>query len=88
MMMPGAIEFLETAYSLLKPGGVLVLGNMRDTHPQLDFTTKVVRWPYIRPRSLDRVMDIVKKAGINPKNVTLYQAGDNVYTVAAITKDK
>ncbi len=88
MMMPGAIEFLETAYSLLKPGGLLVLGNMRDTHPQLVFTTQIVRWPYIRPRSLERVMDIITQAGIQPENVKLYQAGDNVYTVAAITKPK
>lgn len=86
MMMPGAIEFLNTAHSLLKPGGILVLGNMRDTHPQLTFTTQIVRWPYIRPRSLERVMDIITQAGIRPENVTLYQAGDNVYTVAAITK--
>lgn len=86
IMMPGAIEFLKTAYSLLKPGGLLVLGNMRDTHPQLVFTTQIVRWPYIRPRSLERVMDIITQAGIQPEHVTLYQAGDNVYTVAAITK--
>ena len=83
---PGAIELLETAYSLLKPGGLLVLGNMRDTHPQLTFTTQIVRWPYIRPRSLERLMDIIGQAGIQPEDVTLYQAGDNVYTVAAITK--
>lgn len=88
IMMPGAIEFLKTAYSLLKPGGILVLGNMRDSHPQLTFTTQVVRWPYIRPRSLERVMDIISSAGIDPENVTLYQAGDNVYTVAAITKSE
>ena len=86
IMMPGAIEFLRTAYSLLKPGGLLVLGNMRDSHPQLVFTTQIVRWPYIRPRSLERVMDIITQAGIQPEHVTLYQAGDNVYTVAAITK--
>ena len=88
MMMPGAIEFLNTAYSLLRPGGLLVLGNMRETHPQLQFTTQIVRWPYIRPRSLERVMDIIKQAGIDPSNVVFYQAGDNVYTVAAITKPK
>ncbi len=85
-MMPGAIEFLNTSYSLLKPGGLLVLGNMRESHPQLAFTTQIVRWPYIRPRSLEKVMDIIVAAGISPEHVTLYQAGDNVYTVAAITK--
>jgi len=88
MMMPGAIEFLNIAYSLLKPGGILVLGNMRDVHPQLTFTTQIVRWPYIRPRSLDRVMDIISSAGIKLNDVAFYQAGDNVYTVAAITKPK
>lgn len=86
MDMPGAIEFLEAAYSLLKPGGMLVLGNMRDDHPQLPFTIGIVRWPYIRPRKLSRVLEIINKAGIDSKNVTFYQAGDSVYTVAAITK--
>jgi SAM-dependent methyltransferase len=86
LTMPGAIKFLGAAYSLLKPGGLLVLGNMRDSHSQLKFATQVVQWPYIRPRSIDRVTEIIELAGVDRSNITYYQAGDGVYTVAALSK--
>lgn len=86
IQMPGAIDFLRAAYSLLKPGGILVLGNMRDSHSQLKFATQVVQWPYIRPRSLDRVTYIIEAAGIDRSKITYYQAGDGVYSVASIKK--
>lgn len=42
-----AATFLANAAQLVKPGGLLLVGNMRDTHPQLGFTLNVVQWPHI-----------------------------------------
>lgn len=42
-----AATFLAHAAQLVKPGGLLLVGNMRDTHPQLGFTLNVVQWPHI-----------------------------------------
>ena len=38
-----AATFLANAAQLVKPGGLLLVGNMRDTHPQLGFTLNVVQ---------------------------------------------
>lgn len=85
---PGATQFLATAYGFLKPGGLLVFGNMRDTHPHLTFTRGVVQWPLIRPRSVKKLMDMVENAGIDLRNVTVYLPDDNVYAVIAIKKPR
>ncbi len=83
---PGAIEFLRNAYSLLRPNGILIFGNMSDKHPQLIFTTDVVQWPSIHPRSIDSLVNIITSAGIPLENVDIYDISDNVYYVVAIWK--
>jgi len=87
LVFPGAIDFLKTAYALLKPGGILVFGNMSDQHPHLIFTINVVQWPFIQPRSIDELIGLVEKAGINPNNLDLFRISDNVYYVGAIYKN-
>lgn len=84
MTIPSAGEFLETALSLAAPGGLVVFGNMLTTHPQIDFTLKVVQWPYVRPRSLEQLVDLVTNVGVAPDQVTIYTPDDGVYAVVAI----
>jgi len=80
-----AEDFLAYAYRFVEPGGRVVFGNMLDTHPSLDFTTKVVSWPYIQPRSVDEVIAITRRAGITDP-VKVYLPDDGVYSVVEIQK--
>lgn len=63
---------LANAAQLVKPGGLLLTGNMRDTHPQLGFTLNVVQWPHIQPRSIETMQRIVEAAGLGNWRVDVY----------------
>lgn len=77
--------FLLKAYSLVKPGGSLVFGNMLDTHPTIQFNQQVVGWPDITPRSVDRLIKIASQI-TSPDKVTVYLPEDGVYAVVEIAK--
>ncbi|MEO7905274.1 MAG: hypothetical protein ABIR91_05805 [Candidatus Saccharimonadales bacterium] len=83
--MAGAETFLRNAYDLVKPGGILVVGNMLDTHPQLGFTLNVIQWPHIQPRSVEEMTNIIKTVGINGQ-VDVYKPSDGVYAIYGIRK--
>lgn len=83
--MAGAVRFLENAYDLVAPGGLLVVGNMRDTHPQLGFTLNTVQWPHIQPRSLSDMISIFKNAGLDGE-VEIYCPTDGVYAIYTVRK--
>ncbi|NQX25988.1 hypothetical protein HQQ81_01300 [Microbacteriaceae bacterium VKM Ac-2854] len=83
--LAGAVTFLRNAYELVAPGGVLVVGNMLDTHPQLGFTLDVVQWPHIQPRSVAQMRALFAAAGIAGEiEVTL--PSDGVYAVYTIRR--
>lgn len=83
--LAGAVTFLRNAYACVKNGGILVVGNMLDTHPQLGFTLDVVQWPHIRPRSVPEVLDLFEAAGVMG-HVDVLLPSDGVYAVYAIRK--
>lgn len=86
--LAGAVTFLRNAYELVRPGGVLVMSNMLDTHPQLAVTLGVVQWPYLRPRSPEQVRSIVVRAGIPASQMQAFAAEDGVYGVYVLAKDE
>ena len=79
-----AATFLAHAAQLVKPGGLLLVGNMRDTHPQLGFTLNVVQWPHIQPRSIEMMRRIVRAAGLGDWRVDVYCPDDGVYALYAM----
>ena len=83
-----AATFLAHAAQLVKPGGLLLVGNMRDTHPQLGFTLNVVQWPYIQPRSIETMQRIVRAADLSDWQVDVYCPSDGVYALYAMHKPK
>ena len=83
-----AATFLANAAQLVKPGGLLLVGNMRDTHPQLGFTLNVVQWPHIQPRSIETMQQIVKVAGLGNWRVDVYCPDDGVYALYAMHRPK
>ncbi len=82
--IPSASSFLETALRHAAPGGLVVLANMLDSHPQLDFVMRCVQWPYIQPRSIDGLIDVVRSAGVADDRVRVMIPDDGVYAVVAI----
>ena len=83
-VFPTASDYLSAALSVVRPGGVLVMANMLDTHPQLDFVMRCVQWPFIQPRGLDELVELVRRAGVDDDSVTVYLPDDGVYAVIAI----
>lgn len=80
-------RFLRKAYQAVRPGGLLVIGNMLDTHPQLGFTLNVVQWPHIQPRSMEEMCRIIHSSlNTEPQDVTIYAPNDGVYALYAIRK--
>ena len=83
-----AATFLANAAQLVKPGGLLLVGNMRDTHPQLGFTLNVVQWPHIQPRSIKTMQWIAGAAGLGDWQVDVYCPDDGVYALYAMRRPK
>lgn len=83
--LAGAVTFLRNAYRQVAPGGVLVVGNMLDTHPQLGFTLDVIQWPHIQPRSVAQMRALFVAAGIDGA-VDVALPGDGVYAVYTIRR--
>ena len=83
-----AATFLAHAAQLVKPGGLLLVGNMRDTHPQLGFTLNVVQWPHIQPRSIETMQRIAGVAGLGDWQVDVYCPNDGVYALYAMRRPK
>lgn len=82
-----AAELLKLAYSLLKSGGIIIAGNMRAEHKHLNLHKRGVGWPDVIPRSLDEVMVVCHRAGIDTKkSLAVYQPKDGVYNVLRIRK--
>ncbi|MEW1954930.1 class I SAM-dependent methyltransferase [Terrabacter sp. NPDC080008] len=85
-LLAGARTFLQNAWRLVNPGGLLVVGNMLDTHPQLRFTLNVVQWPHIRPRPVTDLLTLLDEAGIHGHRRVVLPA-DGVYALYAVRKD-
>lgn len=83
--MAGAVTFLQNAAELVQPGGVLLFGNMLDTHPQLGFTLNTIQWPHIQPRSIESMTEIMQEAGLKGQ-VDVYCPTDGVYAIYAYRK--
>jgi len=83
-LLPTASEFLAAALTRVAPGGSLVLANMRETHPQLDFVMRCVQWPFIQPRSLDELAAVIRRAGVADERVRMFLPDDGVYAIVEI----
>lgn len=83
--LAGTMTFLRNAFACVRPGGLLVVGNMLDSHPQLGFTLDVVQWPHIQPRGVETMLEMFRDAGLQGQ-IDVYLPSDGVYAVYAIRK--
>lgn len=83
--LAGARRFLKNAYELVRPGGVLVIGNMLKSHPQLAFTLDVIQWPHIKPRAIDEVVQVLDEAELDGE-LDVYCPDDGAYAIYQLRK--
>lgn len=92
--LPQASEFTKRAWEMVKPGGVLMSGNMILQRPQFGFVFGIVDWPLINARSEESILRVYKEAGIldDPNaQVEMYRVrdanvGTHVYNIVKVTK--
>ena len=95
-ILPNASEFTKTAFDLVKPGGVLISGNMVLERPQRNFVFGVVNWPIINARSEEAILRVYKRAGIldDPNaSIEIFRVTDDItdahiYDIVKVTKHK
>lgn len=84
-----ATQLLKNVKEIVKPGGVIVFGNMLNARDQQKFFTDVVKWPRLYQRSVQEVLDIIGKAGFDPDDVNVrIPAKEGVYAVYTISIPK
>lgn len=83
----GAVTMLANAYKLVKPGGIMVFGNMHDERDQKSFLADVIQWPHIQPRSMEQCLELLDEAGI-VGDVDVYYPADGVYAVYVVKKSR
>lgn len=80
------VEAVRELNKVLKSGGVFVFSNMLIDRPQLEVNTTVIGWPGVKPRSVDELIDIVARAGLDTEAVRVTKSDDGVYAVLEIHK--
>lgn len=83
--LAGARTFLRNSYELVRPGGILVIGNMLKSHPQLAFTLDVIQWPHIKPRSIEEMVQIFDDAQLDGE-LDVYCPDDGAYAIYQLRK--
>lgn len=92
--LPQASEFTRQAYSYVKPGGILISGNMVLPRPQTDFVFGVIDWPLINARSEESILRVYEQAGILAEpgvqlelfRVKNQQTGIHIYDIVVVRK--
>lgn len=92
--LPQASEFTRTAWEMVRPGGILISGNMVLDRPQINFVFGIVDWPLINARSEESILRVYKEAGllddptahIEMFRVKNEQTGAHVYNIVRVTK--
>lgn len=80
------VRLLRNAWDLLEPGGVLVVANMLADRPELALNQRGLGWPSIVPRSPERLVELVRKAGLPLDRTTVSTAQDGVYAVVDVVR--
>lgn len=92
--LPQASEFTARAFELVKPGGMLISGNMVLPRPQIGFVFGAVDWPVINARTEAEILRVYEEAGIltDPKaEVTMHRivedsTGLHIYNMVSVVK--
>ncbi len=93
----GLFEYLPTEYGLellkkvkdiVRPGGLILFGNMLDERPQQKFFSNVVKWPTLQQRKISDVIDMIKLSDFDLKNLKIRIPSEGVYAIYGIKVSK
>ncbi len=80
-----AEAFLRNVLKILKPGGLVVMGNMLNDRPQQQFFKKV--WPRLYQRDPKAVLEIIQESGLDPLQTEVrIPAREGVYAIYGMEK--
>lgn len=82
-----ARELLKNSFAQVKPGGVILFGNMLSSRGQKEINQRVVQWPRLSMRTIEQDLEIIRNAGLPVKNTRVYVPSDGLYAIFAIEKD-
>ena len=77
-------SMLKSALAHVIPGGRIIVSNMLADRPQLHFNQRGVGWPSIKPRTIEQMVHIALRSGVQSERVQVSVAGDGVYGVMSI----
>lgn len=76
-------NLLADVAKIVRPGGVIVFGNMLDSRPQQVWFDNI--WPKLHQRSVTEVLDMIEEAGFSRQQVKVrIPANEGVYALYAI----
>lgn len=75
-------HYISSVAELVRPGGLMLLGNMLSARPQQDFFSKV--WPPLYQRSIGNMLSIIEHTGFDPRNVRVDVSRGGVYAMYAL----
>lgn len=79
------VLLLQKVKEIVRPGGIIVFGNMLQDRPQQRLFSDVAKWPPLEQRTVSGVFSIIQKAGFDLDQViTRIPAREGVYAVYAI----
>lgn len=81
-----ATRLLKLAWEHLKEDGIIIAGNMRSEHPQLNLHKRGIGWPDVLPRRVADIIRLCRQAGIPINSLDVYQPLDGVYNVFRVRK--
>ncbi|MGH7195224.1 MAG: hypothetical protein ACREGA_00380 [Candidatus Saccharimonadales bacterium] len=81
------VQLLQTASSLVKTDGLILLANMRRKHKQINLSKRGAGWPGVKPRSAEMVVTLIRRAFSEQKmSLEIYQPTDGAYNVFVVKK--
>ena len=73
---------LERAKTIVRPGGIIVFGNMLKSRPQQEWFEGL--WPELQQRSITETLEIIESAGFSRDQVQVRLSKDGLYPMFAI----
>jgi SAM-dependent methyltransferase len=77
-----ADRILQRAASIVRPGGMIVFGNMLKSRPQQKWFDEL--WPKLEQRSIHEVIEIIEGAGFSKDQLKVRLSKDGLYPIYGI----
>lgn len=79
-----AATLLKRVTGLVRPGGIILLGNMLQYRPQQRFFSGVVEWPRLYQRRIGEVLNVVHEAGFEREMIRIRVPTEGVYAILSL----